>query len=559
MSSESLEIKVHASADFKDVEKEFERVSKKAKKTFSFLGKFGKGKDDKNEGGSKSTKNNRQKYKLESASKYAGGSAYASKIGADGSDLDETGHGGFFNTLDKKVSAAKDLFNKKKKKKGDEESESSETLFKKDSVKQFQIQKSEIKIQNATIQTGNFPGSGGGKEPPGGDEVKGDNYSKLGAVLPYIGAVFAVAGGVLKTISSIGEQYHSAMQSQSQTIGATGKYVGGGGGYFSNSELAQANVVKGRITGDDIFKKGNLLESNLLQFAASQGKGITEVVKELETIRKDSKNADLGYLRGGAKASGFNGLRQSEYITKLASIAESLRNKGFSGDISDYSNFAAGIKRTDSIQMSPSRRMSLAEELSSKGRNGVFGGGIFGALSMSESLKANGGDLLKSIRDSELNPGRYMSRAMSGLDSNTRGLIHKMEGGSFSEMSSLKFGYEGFSKDHSSIHAGYNKGLELDNRKKETFATDIGAEAAEVGYKLNTAMIEIFKENKDIMLGLTRSVSAIESKLIPVVSGSINTIGDGITTLCELVTPLVNSISKLVSLTSGNGMLIRTK
>lgn len=115
MSSESLEIKVHASADFKDVEKEFERVSKKAKKTFSFLGKFGKGKDDKNEGGSKSTKNNRQKYKLESASKYAGGSAYASKIGADGSDLDETGHGGFFNTLDKKVSAAKDLFNKKRK------------------------------------------------------------------------------------------------------------------------------------------------------------------------------------------------------------------------------------------------------------------------------------------------------------------------------------------------------------------------------------------------------------------------------------------------------------
>lgn len=349
------------------------------------------------------------------------------------------------------------------------------------------------------------------------------------------------------------------MQSQSQTIGATGGYVGGGGGYFSNSELAQANVIKGRITGEDIFKKGNLLESNILRFAASQGKGIGEVVKELETIRKDSKNADLGYLRGGANASGFNGLRQSEYITKLASIAENLRNKGFSGDISDYSRFSAGINRTDSINMDPLRRMNLAEELSSKGRIGAFGGGIFGSLSMSEALKANGGDLLKSIRDSELNPGKYMSLALSGLDPNTRGLIHKMEGGSFSEMSSLKFGYEGFGRDQSSIHAGYNKGLELENRKKETFATDIGAEAAEVGYKLNTAMIDIFKENKNIMLGLTRSVSAIESKLIPVVSGSINTIGDGIATLCELVTPLVSSISKIVSLTSGNGMLVRTK
>ncbi|EMO66454.1 hypothetical protein LEP1GSC132_2477 [Leptospira kirschneri str. 200803703] len=557
MSSESLEITVHAKPDFKDVDKEFSRISKKSKKLFSFFSNFGKGKDDKNEGGSKSTKNNRQKYKFEPASKYAGGSAYATKIGADGSDLDETGHGGFFNTIDKKISAAKDLLNKKKKKKeNDEENESTNSLIKKDSAKQFQIQKSEIKIQNATIHTGNIPG---GKEPPGGEEVKSDTYSRIGAALPYIGAAFAVAGGVLKTISSIGEQYHSAMQSQSQTIGATGGYVGGGGGYFSNSELAQANVVKGRSTGEDIFKKGNLIESNLLQFAASQGKGIGEVVKELETIRKDSKNADLGYLRGGAKASGFNGLRQSEYITKLASIAENLRNKGFSGDISDYSRFSAGINRTDSINMSPLRRMNLAEELSSKGRSGAFGGGIFGSLSMSEALKANGGDLLKSIRDSELNPGKYMSLALSGLDPNTRGLIHKMEGGSFSEMSSLKFGYESFGRDQSSVHAGYNKGLELENRKKETFATDIGAEAAEVGYKLNTAMIDIFKENKNIMLGLTRSVSAIESKLIPVVSGSINTIGDGITTLCELVTPLVNSISKIVSLTSGNGMLIRTK
>ncbi|EMJ35404.1 hypothetical protein FH593_21000 (plasmid) [Leptospira interrogans] len=558
MSSESLEITVHAKPDFKDIDKEFTRVSKKAKKIFSFFGKFGKDEDDKNEGESKKTKKNKKKYKFEPASKYTGGSAYATKIGADGSDLDETGHGGFYNTLDKKISAAKDLLNKKKKKKENEESEDSDSLFKKDSVKQFQIQKSEIKIQNATIQTGNFPG-GGGNESSGGGEVKGDTYSKLSAALPYIGAAFAVVGGVLKTVSAIGEQYHNAMQSQSQTIGATGGYVGGGGGYFSNSELAQANVLKGRVTGEDVFKKGNLIESNILQYAASQGKGIGEVVKELETIRKDSKNADLGYLRGGAKASGFNGLRQSEYITKLASLAENLRNKGFSGDISDYSRFSAGLKRTDSINMDPTRRMSLAEELSSKGRSGAFGGGIFGTLSLTEALKANGGDLLKSIRDSELNPGKYMSLALSGLDPNTRGLIHKMEGGSFSEMSSLKFGYEGFGKDRSSVHAGYNKGLELENRKKETFATDIGAEAAEIGYKLNTAMIDLFKENKNIMLGLTRSVSAIESKLIPVVSGSINTIGDGITMLCELVTPLVSSISKMVSLTSGNGMLVRTK
>ncbi|EQA61450.1 hypothetical protein [Leptospira alexanderi] len=561
MSSESLDITVHAKPDFKDVDKDLERIAKKGKKGFSFFDSkswnFGSGKK------LKSSFKKGWKHTKEAASKYHGGSAGALKLGADGSDLDETQHGGFYNTLDKKISTAKDLASKKKKKgneEADEENEKSGISKYSNATKQIQIQKAEIKIQNSNFDKGGFPGIG---TPPtnsgGGADTKGNGLTAMGMAIPIAGAAFAVAGGILKTISAIGEQYHAAMQSQSATIGATGGYVGGGSGYFANSELASANLAKGRITGESIFGKGNQIDSETMKFAASQGKGIGEVVKELETIRKDNKHADLGFLRGGANVSGFSGLRQSEYISKLASVSENLRTKGYSGEISDYSKFAVGLNRTDKTKLDPNRRMSLAEELSNHGRSGAFGGGIFGSLSMASALSANGGDIFKAIRESESNPGKYMSSALSGMDANTRGIIHKMGGGSFSEMSSLKFGYGAFSNDNSSIHAGYNKGLELDNLKKETFASKTGEEAAKVGYELNNAMLKLFEENKGAMLKLTNTVQNIEKTLLPVVSTSITGIVSGIEKLSEYAEPLVNGIGKLASLVSPAGILVKPK
>ncbi|UPY81136.1 hypothetical protein FH581_023515 (plasmid) [Leptospira weilii] len=566
MSSESLEITVHATPDFKGVEKEYERVAKKAKKGFSFFDSkswnFGSGKK------LKSSFKKGWKHTKESASKYHGGSAWATKVGADGSDLDETQHGGFYNTLDKKISAAKDLFSKKKKKKKDDSEEENENSSSPPSnptsAKQFQIQKAELKIQHANFDKGllgssSGPASGGSGGGNSGADAKANGLTAMGMAIPIAGAAFAVAGGILKTISAIGEQYHASMQSQSATIGATGGYVGGGSGYFANSELASANLAKGRITGESIFGKGNQIDSETMKFAASQGKGIGEVVKELETIRKDNKHADLGFLRGGASATGFSNLRQAEYISKLSNISETLRGKGFSGDVTDFSKFAAGMNRTDGTNMDPNRKMSLAEELSGQGRSGAFGGGIFGSLSMANALSANGGDVFKAIRESELNPGKYMSSALSGMDANTRGIISKMNGGSFSEMSSLKFGYGAFSNDNSSIHAGYNKGLELDNLKKETFASKTGEEAAKVGYELNNAMLKLFEENKGAMLKLTNTVQSIEKTLLPVVSTSITGIVTGIEKMCEYAEPLVNGIGKLASLVSPAGILVKPK
>ncbi|WP_061217905.1 hypothetical protein [Leptospira weilii] len=572
MAEESLNIKVKATPDFKSVEKEYDRIAKKGKKGIpvSGLGKVPEKK--RSSSGSGNGGGSSEKKKLEAASRYAGGSAMASKVGADGSDLDETQRGGFFNTLDKKISAARELLRKKKKKKDGEDEESSPNSSPSGigltSAKQLQLQKAEIKIQHANFDKGGFsglPGSvGGGGSGTDGGSVKGNNFSLMGAAIPIAGAAFAIAGGVLKTISAIGEQYHAAMQSQSGTIGATGGYVGGGGGYFSNSELAQANVARGRVTGENIFGKGNQIDSKTMLFAASQGKGIAEVVKELETIRKDSKNADISFLRGGASASGFQGLRQSEYISKLATISENLRGKGYSGDISDYAKFSAGMQRTDGINMDPSRRMALSEQLSDQGRQGAFGGGVFGSLSMAEALKANGGDVIKAIRESELNPGKYMSSAMGGLDATTRGLVNKMQGGSFSEIAGMKFGYNDIKFDNSKIDAGFNKGLSLDNAKKETFATDVGAQAAQIGYDMNKAMIDLFNENKGAMKSLATTVSNIEKSVIPVISGQITSLVGTIDKLAKgdfggALGEMMGGLGKLATLANPAGLLVRSK
>ncbi|RHX83225.1 hypothetical protein [Leptospira stimsonii] len=568
MAEESLNIKVKATPDFKSVEKEYDRIAKKGKKGIPVSGR---GKVPEKKGSSSgSGEKNSEKKKLEAASRYTGGSAMASKVGADGSDLDETQSGGFFNTLDKKISAARELFRKKKKRKDGEEDESlsNSNGIGLSSSKQLQLQKAEIKIQHANFDKGGLsghPGSGGGGGSGGdGGSVRGNNFSLMGAAIPIAGAAFAIAGGVLKTISAIGEQYHAAMQSQASTIGATGGYVGGGGGYFANSELAQANVMGGRVTGENIYGKGNNIDSQTMRFAASQGKGIAEVVKELETIRKDSKNADVGFLRGGASASGFQGLRQSEYISKLTTISENLRGKGYSGDINDYAKFSAGLQRTDGIKMDPSRRMALSEQLSDQGISGAFGGGVFGSLSMAEALKANGGDVIKAIKESELNPGKYMSSAMGGIDGTTRGLIHKMQGGSFSEMAGMKFGYNDIKSDNSNINAGFNKGLSLDNAKKETFATDVGAQAAQIGYDMNKAMIDLFNENKGAMKSLASTVSNIEKSVIPVISGQITSLVGTIEKLAKgdfsgALGDMMGGLGKLATLANPAGLLVRSK
>nr|WP_257588168.1 hypothetical protein [Leptospira sp. id769339] len=368
--------------------------------------------------------------------------------------------------------------------------------------------------------------------------------------MPYIGAGIAIAGGIAKIVSAVGEQYTAAMQSQASTYGATGRYVGGGGGLFANAEVAQSNLARGRITGERIYGKGNLTDNETMKFSASQGKSLTEIVSQLETIRKENKNLDIGYLRGGANATGFSNLRQSEYISKLAQISENLRGRGYSGDTGSFTKFAAGIDR-DKGYMDPTRRLSLAEELSNQGRQGVFGGGIVGALSMSEAIKDNKGDFFAALRESEKDPGKYVASSLNSLDPLTRGILGKMEGRSFRESENLKFSQNNFGRDTSGIQAGENKVTSLDNLKKEEFAA-YGGGAAQIGYDLNKSMLDLFKDNQAVFNKVVDGIKALENISLPLVAGTIN----GLRATLEMAVGGISSLKDAVlQSTLGTGTL----
>ncbi|PJZ86718.1 hypothetical protein CH368_20580, partial [Leptospira levettii] len=106
--------------------------------------------------------------------------------------------------------------------------------------------------QSTNPGAGTLPGAGGG-----GSGIEGGGMmTKVGGTMGIVGGVvLAAAGATLKMISDVADRYEQAMSKQSGTIGSLGGYVGGGGGYATNSELAQSMVASGKVTGEDVYGK----------------------------------------------------------------------------------------------------------------------------------------------------------------------------------------------------------------------------------------------------------------------------------------------------------------
>lgn len=553
MSGDSLDIKIHGEADFSELDKEFQKFSKKAKKGVDVNLR-------------PKSKNKKSELK-EKKDFYETGSRIASK---NGSDLDETEMGGFAGVIERKLDTFQEIKEKFKKKRKEEGSsaESIESGFseiaKSSNLKSFSISKAEIKIQNANLSklSGiSASGTGGGAEHFGSSGAAGKTTEAASSSLPYVGIGLALAGGILKIISSVGERYTQAILSQSSTYSATGGYVSGGGGYFKNAEIAQANVNRGRVTGESVFGKTNpMFEESVIKFSASQSKGIAEVVHEIELLRKENKNLDVGFVRGAANMSGFSNLKQSEFLSRLTAVSESLRKSGYSGDTESFAKFTAGISRKDGV-MDPNRKFDLAEELASQGRKGVFGGGIFGALSMSESLKSNNGDFFKAIRDLEKNPGAFISSALNGLDPNTKGILGKIQGSSFTEFENLHFNPKEIQKDNSKIEASNIEAMRMGNETDRLAAGKGGEAAAKIAYQLNESMRQLFEKQEKAFTNVANAISSLEEVALEKLSGQIN----GLVSMGErlldkdVLGAIAESFSALKNLTSISGLLVRTK
>jgi len=118
------------------------------------------------------------------------------------------------------------------------------------------------------------------------------------AGIPVVGGLIGgIVGGIMKQVDDMGKEWTSVMASQRSTTAATGGYIGGGGGYFQNAEMAQARIAFNRTQGA-FGNKSILKDSSATAFAAQQNIGIAQYTEQLGQIKENDKEVSTDFPPG---------------------------------------------------------------------------------------------------------------------------------------------------------------------------------------------------------------------------------------------------------------------
>lgn len=374
-------------------------------------------------------------------------------------------------------------------------------------------------------------GAGGGGPGPG-EMQRGNALGRAGSGIPVFGGLAMAAGAILKMYSSLGQRYTQAMQSQSATLGATGRYIGGGGGYFANAEVAQAAVARGRASGVSPYGKNRPFTERELQFAASQGMGLSEYAQasgELNRGRSDADRVSVNFLRGAAKLAGVLETRQGQFVTDLGGKAAQNREAGYGNlDVRAYASLVAGISRNVTT---PERGMTIADSLDQKLRAGDQGG-IFGQLALAQKLQG-GADYFGALR--QLETEGLTSDTMKGIlgqfggNRDLMGYFMRREGVATMVEGSSKLNFDGapIQDDTSAIRAGYNQSTRMNNKLEEALTSGgksgVGYASAQMGYDafhemINTYQNPVIQKELKQLAGVIRDA---EGKLLDTVKEGV--------------------------------------
>jgi hypothetical protein len=304
-------------------------------------------------------------------------------------------------------------------------------------------------------------GGGGGGEGGGG---RGGLWAGLAKAMPYLGIPMAIGGGLMQLASSAGQRYGSAVGKQTGTWNALGGYVGGGGGYFANSEVAQGTLAFGKTSGVDVYRGGTgrgrfneesssdytsrrgATNETFMKFASSQGESLSTIMQGIGTFTKQMgrmfSGQDLEQMRGIGYKAGFKNLRESEFFSQIANYIDQSRKQGFGdADPMKFASFSASLQGSN---ITEDRRVGIASTLEDKGRKNVLGGGLFGNIGLVEAMKDTGGDFFAARRAMQKDPSKYMQSAMEffGTDAKSKeimGFMAEKEGiGPQREMETLE-------------------------------------------------------------------------------------------------------------------------
>lgn len=463
--------------------------------------------------------------------RFAGAMAEGVHTGASLSSRMTSGHGefmsgGFMNTIHDKISAAQDIHSKTK--------EGYTSI--KDAYKGQEEKRDE---QGNITQKAR----------------KGGIAAAAVAGLPVVGGVIgSVLGGILNQINDMGKEYVSTIATQQGTLGATHSYVGGGGGYFANAQMAQAQVGFNRTQGR-FGNQGAFTEKNAIEFAAQQNIGIGQYAEQLGQLKENDAKVSTDFLRGAADINRMTGLKQSQFVAKLASYSNMLKESGFGkGGIGKFAALTGGLAKAGNL--TGERAFGIGQAVDQGVRKGFEGGSISTLIV---------GELAKTMKLSIPRAQAYLEE--HGMtNENVLGAANKVSkrflaNDKSQEVGAELFAAEGLMKRHEfykmaesqkaggklftpsaineagAISAGFNSQLNIDNARKSKIVEEngVGQKAAELSHKAANDALQLFEKlnGSGVLKNVVDALGKIETKTF-----------DGINTSLEKITQYMDANDK---------------
>ena len=506
----AVNINVKLNADDSSVKKKLSELGKLAKKGLNFGGgkdgtpsssgkpnefsKFEKAMNRLSKAIEKETKaiekQGKAKYAWEKAKfvggkvgRFAGAAAEGFHTGASLSRRATSGHseftsGGFMNAAQDKISAVQDTYSKAKEGYG--------------SIKDAYKGQKEIKDEHGNVtQAGR----------------KGGIAAAAVAGIPVVGGVIgAVVGGILNQINDMGKEYVSTMRTQQGTIGATGGYVGGydkntklGNPYFANAQMAQAQVSFNRTQGA-FGNKSILKDSNTAAFAAQQNIGIAQYTEQLGQLKENDESVSTNFLRGAADINKMTGLKQGQFVAKLAQYSTSMKEAGYNTEgVKQFASLTGGLAQAG---MKGERAFTVGQTLNEDVRKGV-GGGVMSKLALAKLMSSGKGDYfeMSQLMEEEGLGNKDVREAygesLDMFDPKIRGQI--MKGQATRKESGLLTGNALQSKiteDTSGVKAGGSSALAIENARMSmiTQKGGIGEKSAKLSHTMAADSLALFEQ-----------------------------------------------------------------
>lgn len=261
-----------------------------------------------------------------------------------------------------------------------------------------------------------------------------------GIGIPVVGAIL---GATVAAISTMGGMHQQALQAQEGTFSA---YRGQGGrlgsgitsenGIVRTPELAQSGIARARILGGDpnsqIGMNARYGTGLGVRFGVTQGLGGSAGAELFAKMRKfggfDESESSLKKIMSDGIRSGFNGLRQAEFMQQVTGISENAYNSGMG--IQSADKIAGAFSGLSGAGIRDNR---LSSVYSAMNDNMTKDGGQMNSMLVAHHMQQNGGDYLAAMAAAEEGMGSQanigaINKMTQGMDPKTKAIWMKKQG-----------------------------------------------------------------------------------------------------------------------------------